>query len=163
MIRILLVEDHALTRDGLRATLNLEADLRVVAEARSGEEALEMLAQVVVDVALVDIGLPGIDGIETVTQIKQRWPAVRVVMLTAHSLREEVLAALASGADAYSLKSQQSELLLLAVRSAASGSAYLDPQVASPPCAERRAGTNRAQATDRPRTGYFAAHCRRRI
>ena len=129
-LRILLVEDHAFTRDGLRATLNMEPDMQVVAEARSGEEALEQLAVYAVDIAVVDIGLPGIDGIETAAQIKRRWPEVRIVMLTAHNLREEVLASLASGADAYALKSASPDLLLLALRAAAAGSAYLDPQVA---------------------------------
>ncbi|PNY79446.1 response regulator [Deinococcus koreensis] len=129
-IRVLLVEDHAFTRDGLRAAINLESDLQVVAEARSGEEGLERLAQVPVNVAVLDIGLPGMDGIQTAAEIKRGWPAVRVVMLTAHDLRDEVLAALASGADAYCLKSGDPELLLLAIRAAAAGSAYLDPQVA---------------------------------
>jgi NarL family two-component system response regulator LiaR len=134
-ITVLLVEDHAFTRDGLRAAINLEPDLRVVAEARSGEEGLEILAQTqatqtAVDVAVLDIGLPGMDGIQTAAEIKRGWPAIRVVMLTAHDLRDEVFAALASGADAYCLKSADPELLLLAIRAAAAGSAYLDPQVA---------------------------------
>lgn len=134
-IRVLLVEDHAFTRDGLRATINLEPDLRVVAEARSGEEGLERLAEArgagtPVDVVVLDIGLPGMDGIQTAAEIAQRWPEVRIVMLTAHDLRDEVFAALASGADAYCLKSANPDLLLLAIRAAAAGSAYLDPQVA---------------------------------
>ncbi|MFT2720459.1 response regulator [Deinococcus sp. A31D244] len=129
-IRILLIEDHAFTRDGLRVTLNLEPDLRVVAEARSGEEGLERLEGLSVDVAVIDIGLPGMDGIRTAAEIRRRWPDVRIVMLTAHDLRQEVFAALASGAAAYCLKSARPELLLLAVRAAAAGSAYLDPQVA---------------------------------
>lgn len=132
--RLLLVEDHAFTRDGLRATLNLEPDLRVTDEARSGEEALERLHAAgqdpPVDVAVIDIGLPGMDGIQTAAEIRRRWPPVRIVMLTAHDLQAEVFAALASGADAYCLKSAQPELLLLAIRAAAAGSAYLDPQVA---------------------------------
>jgi two-component system, NarL family, response regulator LiaR len=130
-IRILLVEDHSFTRDGLRAAINLERDLRVVAEARSGEEGLEALEHFEVDVAVLDIGLPGIEGIQTTAEIKKRYPGVRVVMLTAHDLRQEVFAALASGADAYSLKSGRPELLLLAIRAAAAGSAYLDPAVAA--------------------------------
>ena len=129
-VRILLIEDHAFTRDGLRATLGLESDIRVVAEARSGEEALEVLSGHAVDLAVVDIGLPGMDGIAAAREIKRRWPGTRIVMLTAHDLREEVLASLASGADAYCLKSASPDLLLLAVRAAAAGSAYLDPQVA---------------------------------
>ncbi|GGK19188.1 DNA-binding response regulator [Deinococcus malanensis] len=129
-IRVLLVEDHAFTRDGLRVAVNFELDLRVVAEARSGEEALELLARTQVDVAVVDIGLPGMDGIQTAGEVRTRHPQTRVVMLTAHDLRAEVLAALASGAHAYCLKSARPDLLLLAIRAAAAGSAYLDPQVA---------------------------------
>jgi len=129
-IRVLLVEDHAFTRDGLRVAVNFEADLQVVAEARSGEEALDILARTPADVAVLDIGLPGIDGIQTASEIRQRYPPTRVVMLTAHDLRAEVLAALASGADAYCLKSARPDLLLLAIRAAAAGSAYLDPQIA---------------------------------
>lgn len=137
-IRVLLVEDHAFTRDGLRVAINFEPELRVVGEARSGEEALEVLARSgdaglvggVPDVVVLDIGLPGMDGIETAARIKRLYPALRVVMLTAHNLRNEVLAAMGSGADAYCLKSAEPELLLLAIRAAASGSAYLDPQIA---------------------------------
>lgn len=129
-IRVLLVEDHTFTRDGLRAAVNFEADLRVVGEARSGEEALDVLARTPVDVAVLDVGLPGMDGIQTAGELRQRYPQTRVVMLTAHDLRAEVLAALAAGADAYCLKSARPDLLLLAIRAAAAGSAYLDPQVA---------------------------------
>ncbi|WP_034386464.1 response regulator transcription factor [Deinococcus sp. YIM 77859] len=130
VIRVLLVEDHAFTRDALRVAVNFEPDLRVVAEARSGEEALEILPRTPVDVAVLDIGLPGMDGIQTAGEIKRGWPSTRVVMLTAHDLRAEVLAALASGADAYCLKRARPNLLLLAIRAAATGSAYLDPQIA---------------------------------
>lgn len=148
-VRILLVEDHAFTRDGLRATLNLEADLRVVAEARSGEEALERAGDSAVDVAIIDIGLPGMDGIQTAAELKRRHPVTRIVMLTAHDLREEVLASLASGADAYCLKSASPDLLLLAVRAAAAGSAYLDPQVAHHVLSGVRAPAGRAPLTAR--------------
>lgn len=134
-VRVLLVEDHAFTRDGLRSAISLEPDLRVVGEARSGEEGLEWLAQSQaelgpVNVAVLDIGLPGMDGIRLAAEIGRRWPEIRIVMLTAHDLRDEVFAALASGADAYCLKSADPGLLFLAIRAAAAGSAYLDPQVA---------------------------------
>jgi len=129
-IRIFLVEDHSFTRDGLRASINFQSDLTAVGEARSGEEALELLPTHLADVVVLDIGLPGMDGIEAARQIKALYPSVRIVMLTAHQLREEVFAALASGADAYCLKSGDPELLMLAIRAAAAGSAYLDPQIA---------------------------------
>ncbi len=129
-IKVFLVEDHSFTRDGLRAAINFQNDLEVVGEARSGEEALELLVGHPSDVVVLDIGLPGIDGIETARRIKALEPRMRMVMLTAHQLREEVFAALASGADAYCLKSGDPTLLMLAIRAAAAGSAYLDPQIA---------------------------------
>ena len=131
-IRVLLIEDHAFTRDGLRVAINFEADLQVVGEARSGEEGLELLTQIQADVVVLDIGLPGIDGIETAVRIRaQIRPTPRIVMLTAHTLQAEVLAAMSSGANAYCLKSADPELLLAAVRAAAVGRAYLDPQIAN--------------------------------
>jgi NarL family two-component system response regulator LiaR len=130
-IRVLLIEDHIFTRDGLRGAINFEPDLKVVAEARSGEEGLELLAQNPVDVVVLDIGLPGIDGIETAARIRtQVEPRPHIVMLTAHNLQTEVLAAMSSGANAYCLKSADPELLLTAIRTAAVGGAYLDPQIA---------------------------------
>jgi two-component system, NarL family, response regulator LiaR len=128
--RIFLVEDHAFTRDGLRVAIDREAELEVIGEARSGEEALEILETVQAEVVVMDIGLPGIDGIEACRRLKQIQPNVRVVMLTAHQLEAQVLAALASGAEAYCLKSTDPAGLILAIRAAVLGSAYLDPQIA---------------------------------
>ncbi len=127
---VFLVEDHAFTRAGLRASINFDPELRVVGEARSGEEALEQLVGARPDVVVMDIGLPGMDGIEAAGRVKALRPGARVVMLTAHGLRDEVFAALASGADAYVLKSGDPALLTIAIKAAAAGSAFLDPQVA---------------------------------
>jgi len=129
MTRVFIVEDHAFTRDGLRVAINREPDLRVVGEARSAEEGLEQLQRTPTDVVLMDIGLPGMDGIEATRLVKERL-GVRVVVLTVHQLEAEVLAAMASGADAYCLKSTDPASLLLAIRAAAIGSIYLDPQIA---------------------------------
>ena len=129
-INVFLVEDHAFTRDGLRVSINRTDDLRVVGEARSGEEALELLPQTDADVVVMDIGLPGIDGVEATKRVKASLPELRVVMLTAHRLEDEIFASLASGADAYCLKSTDPQSLILAIRGAALGSTYLDPQVA---------------------------------
>jgi two-component system, NarL family, response regulator LiaR len=128
--RVFLVEDHAFTRDGLRVAIGREPELEVIGEARSGEEALEALETIQADVVVMDIGLPGIDGIEACRRLKQTQPNVRVVMLTAHQLEAQVLAALASGAEAYCLKSTDPAGLILAIRAAVLGSAYLDPQIA---------------------------------
>ena len=129
-IAVFLVEDHAFTRDGLRVAINRQDDLRVVGEARSGEEALEVLAGRDADVVVMDIGLPGIDGIEATRRVKEAHPGMRVVMLTAHHLSTEILAAFASGADAFCLKDSDPSSLLLAIRAAGLGSTYLDPEVA---------------------------------
>lgn len=127
---VFLVEDHAFTRDGLRAALQRDPELRVVGEARSGEEALELYPRDLADVVVMDIGLPGIDGIEATRRLRGAHPNVRVVMLTVHQLDSEVLAALASGANAYCLKTTDPNSLLVAVRAVALGGAYLDPQIA---------------------------------
>lgn len=127
---VFLVEDHAFTRDGLRVAIEREAGLHVIGEARSGEEALEALAHTPAQVVVLDIGLPGIDGIETCRRVKQLRPEIRVVMLSAHQLETQVLAALASGADAYCLKSTDPAGLIVAINAAVLGSAYLDPQIA---------------------------------
>ncbi|MFZ5991314.1 MAG: response regulator [Deinococcota bacterium] len=129
MTRVFIVEDHAFTRDGLRVAVGREPDLQVVGEARSAEEGIEQLAHTSADVVLMDIGLPGMDGIEATKLVKERF-GVRVVMLTVHQLEAEVLAAMTAGADAYCLKSTDPASLLLAIRAAAIGSTYLDPQIA---------------------------------
>ena len=131
-IKVFIVEDHAFTRDGLRVSINRTKGLQVVGEARSGEEALEKLLQVDTanTVVVMDIGLPGMDGIEATKKVKTQFPELRVVMLTAHKLEDEILASLVSGADAYCLKATDPKSLILAIHGAALGSTYLDPQVA---------------------------------
>jgi two-component system, NarL family, response regulator LiaR len=126
---IFLVEDHTFTRDGLRVALQRDPELQVIGEARSGEEILEKYAAFPAEIVVMDIGLPGIDGIETTKQLKTLYPNVKVVMLTVHQLEQEILAALASGANAYCLKTTDPSSLMVAVRAVALGGAYLDPQI----------------------------------
>src|SRR5579871_814342 len=99
-IRVAIVEDHSLTRAGLRLALE-HAGFDVVAEASDGLRGLEEVARTAPAVAIVDVGLPGIDGIELTRRIRASHPDTRVVILTMHDLAGEVLAALAAGADAY--------------------------------------------------------------
>jgi two-component system, NarL family, response regulator LiaR len=127
---VFLVEDHAFTRDGLRTAINRDQSLQVVGEARSGEEALERLPHSTAQIVVMDIGLPGMDGIEATKQVKAMFSEMRVVILTAHQLETEVFAALASGADAYCLKTTDPASLLLAIHASVLGSTYLDPQIA---------------------------------
>lgn len=127
--RVVIVEDHSLTRAGLRLALE-EANFEVVGEAGDGLRGWQEIERVVPDVAVIDVGLPGIDGIELTRRIRGSYPQTRVVILTMHDLDTEVLAALAAGADAYCVKSGNPNGVITAVKAAAEGGAYFDPAVA---------------------------------
>jgi two-component system, NarL family, response regulator LiaR len=126
--RVVIVEDHALTRAGLRTAL--EGAFDVVAEAADGLAGWETIARERPDVAVIDIGLPGMDGIALTKRVHSDLPATRVVIVTMMDFEDEVVAALAAGADAYCLKSSQVERIVDAVRIAAEGGAYFDPRIA---------------------------------
>jgi DNA-binding NarL/FixJ family response regulator len=128
-IRVVLVEDHALTRAGLRAALEA-GGFAVVAEASDGIDGAAAILREKPDVAVVDIGLPGEDGIAVTRAVKAAEPGIGVVVVTMHELDEEVLAALAAGADAYCVKSSDAAIVLDAVRAVAAGGAYFDPRIA---------------------------------
>jgi NarL family two-component system response regulator LiaR len=126
--RVVIVEDHALTRAGLRTALESSCD--VVGEAPDGPTGLETILRERPDVAVIDIGLPGLDGIALTQRVRAERPSVRVVIVTMIDLEDEVLAALAAGADAYCLKSSESQRIVDAVRIAAEGGAFFDPAIA---------------------------------
>lgn len=119
-----------MTRAGLRAALDGEPDLAVVAEAEDGPSGLAAIEKHRPDVAVVDLGLPGMDGIELTRRARIASPRTRIAILTVHDLETEILAALAAGADAYSLKTSPPERIVAAIRTAADGGAYFDPQIA---------------------------------
>ena len=127
-IRVVIVEDHALTRAGLRTTL--ERDFEVVGEAADGPSGLATVEALRPNVAVVDIGLPGMDGIALTEAIHARVPATRVVIVTMLDDDREVLGSLAAGAEAYCLKSSPAERITDGVRVAAEGGAYFDPAIA---------------------------------
>lgn len=130
MKTVVLVEDHALTRAGLRTALDNSGDLQVVAEAADGPSGLAAVLEHLPDVAVIDIGLPGMDGIELTRRIRNAAPKTRVAILTVQDLETEILAALSAGADAYSLKTSPPERIVTAIRTAAEGGAYFDPRIA---------------------------------
>jgi DNA-binding NarL/FixJ family response regulator len=129
-ITVILVEDHALTRAGLRTALEASGDVRVIAEAGDGISAETVIIETRPQVAIVDIGLPGRDGVALTRAIKLAVPATHVVILTMHELDDEVLAALSAGADAYCVKTSDPSTIVAAVRIVAGGGAYFDPRIA---------------------------------
>lgn len=127
-LRVAIVEDHALTRAGLRTALSDAFD--VVGEAADGGSGWELIAREHPDVAVIDIGLPAMDGIALTHRVRSESPSTHVVIVTMLDVENEVLAALSAGADAYCLKSSDTQHIVDAVRIAGEGGAYFDPQIA---------------------------------
>jgi DNA-binding NarL/FixJ family response regulator len=129
-ISILLVEDHALMRRGMRSQFALESDFVVVGEAADGMQAVELAQQLEPDLVLMDIDLPLMDGITATQQIKSNCLTSHVLALTAFDQDSQVIGMLAAGADGYCLKSMEWEQLIAVIRLIQSGGTYLDAQVA---------------------------------
>lgn len=130
-IRILVVDDHFVVRMGVCASLNVEPDMRVVAEAGDSAEALAAYRQHHPTLVLMDVRLPGMDGIETTSAILNEFPGAHILMLSTHAVEEEIYRSLQSGAAGYILKSAMREHLLSAIRMVSKGERYVDPSVAS--------------------------------
>ena len=128
--RLLLVDDHKVVRSGLRMLLDNEADLTIVGEAGTGQEALQLVEQLQPDLVLMDIGLPDMSGIEVTHQVKQRWPNIAIVALTIHEDEEYFFKMLQAGVNGYVTKRAAPEELLTAVRTAIAGGVYLYPSLA---------------------------------
>jgi two-component system NarL family response regulator len=125
-LKILLVEDDELFRLGLRVRLQQEPDLEIVAEADDGETAIELVETHPIDLVLLDVGLPGIGGLETCCQLKQRYPNLAILILTSHSQTLLINRLVASGAQGYCVKGVAAETLILALRSLAVGASWWD-------------------------------------
>lgn len=130
-IRILVADDHPLFRDGVTYSLASETDLAVIGQASSGEEALRLASDLLPDVTLLDIGMPGWDGILTVEKLTAACPATKVVMLTVYDDEDKLLAAFKSGARGYVLKGVPAHDLADIVRSVAAGEVYVTPTLAA--------------------------------
>jgi two-component system, NarL family, response regulator NreC len=128
-IRILLADDHTIIRSGLRLLLEQQPDFKVVAEAADGREAVELVSKEHPEVAILDIGMPQLNGIEATQQIVSREPRTNVVILSMHSDEGYVLRALKAGARAYILKNSADADLIRAVRSVSEGKSFFSPVI----------------------------------
>jgi len=130
-IRILLADDHPMFREGVAHSLGSEPDLEVIAQATSGEEAVELARRLSPAVALLDVTMPGIGGIEAAARIAAAVPGIRIVMLTVSEDKDNLLAALKAGAHGYVLKGASASELRDIVRNVAAGEAFVTPALAT--------------------------------
>ncbi|MCC6175760.1 MAG: response regulator transcription factor [Chloroflexi bacterium] len=129
MIRLLIADDHAMFRSGIRLLLEIQDDFEVVGEAEDGEAAVALAVDRQPDVVLLDIGLPGLDGIAACERMRALAPRCRVILLTQHENREYVVPGLKAGAAGYVLKRAAADELIGAIRAVHAGQAFLDPTV----------------------------------
>jgi len=127
--QVLLVDDHKIMRDGIKAILRHSEEFQVMGEAESGTEALQICRAKRPDIILMDIGLPGLNGIETTTEILRHCPDVKIIVLSMYDDEHSVVSAIRSGARAFVLKKASDDDLLNALRMVAKGGSYLSPQV----------------------------------
>jgi DNA-binding NarL/FixJ family response regulator len=130
MIRVAIADDHALVRTGLQQLLAAEDDIEVVGVASDGEQAFALLASAAPDVFLMDLSMPGVDGIEATRRIVAEAPGAQVVVLTSFADRQRILDALQAGAVGYILKDSEPAEVTTAIRAAAAGESPLDPKAA---------------------------------
>ncbi|MEJ2262973.1 MAG: response regulator transcription factor [Anaerolineales bacterium] len=129
-IRVLIADDHTIVRSGVRLLLEAEDDIRIVGEALDGNEALAMTETLQPDVVLMDIAMPGMDGLEATQKLKDRWPDVQVLVLTMHRSDEYFFEMLKNGASGYVLKGADPTELIKAVRVVGQGEVFLYPTMA---------------------------------
>jgi len=131
LIRVLIADDHAVVRQGLRSFLDLQDDIEVVAEAADGEQALAHAAELAPDVALVDLVMPRLDGIEVIRRLKEVAPATRAIVLSSFIEDDKLFPAVRAGAAGYLLKDVQPQELVTAIRTVHGGGSLLHPAVAA--------------------------------
>lgn len=129
-IRVLIVDDHAILRDGIRSLLERQEDITVVGEASNGREALTRVGELQPDIVLMDVAMPVMDGLEATRHIKEAYPEVRVLILTQHDSQEYVTPLLKSGASGYILKRSGGREVVSAIRHVYDEGAFLEPGVA---------------------------------
>jgi DNA-binding NarL/FixJ family response regulator len=149
VIRVLVVDDHVIVRSGLEQLLATADDIEIVATAADGEAALASVAEHDPDVVLMDLSMPGMDGVEATRRITSEHPGRRVLVLTSYSDRSRIMDALAAGADGYLLKHAEPDEIVSAIRSIHEGGSPLDPKAARVLLEARRAGETSTALTDR--------------
>ena len=133
MIRVLLADDHAMVRTGLKEILADTGDIAVAGEAANGHEVVASIRAQEYDVAVLDMSMPGRSGIELIKQVKSEKPRLRILVLSMHSEQQYAVRALKAGASGYLTKDSAAEQLVAAIRRIAGGGAYLNPAVEAPP------------------------------
>ncbi|WP_328520966.1 response regulator transcription factor [Kribbella sp. NBC_00359] len=149
MIRVLIADDHAIVRTGLSQLLGTADDIELVGAASDGAEAVTMAAELRPDVVLMDLSMPGTDGISATGQIVAADPGVHVLVLTSFSDQARILDALQAGAEGYLLKHSEPEVILTGVREIVAGGSPLDPKAARVLLTNRRSPGPETKLTDR--------------
>jgi len=149
MVRILLADDHTLVRQGIRRILEEHEDWQVVAETSDGREAVRQTLELQPDIAILDIGMPQLNGLEAARQISKRAPAVRILMLSMHADEAYITQAVEAGATGYLLKDSADAELVKAVTAAIQGRSFFSPRVATVLLDEYRKSLARRGITDR--------------
>lgn len=130
-IKVVIVEDYKLTRVGLKSTLNEYEHINVIGEAEDAMEGIKLIQKLNPDVVLMDLGLPGMNGLEATMKLKEQGTESKIIILTSHERGEEVIAALGAGANAYCLKDISPETLSEVIKNVAEGACWVDPGVSS--------------------------------
>jgi len=128
-IKVLLVDDHAIIREGLRSLLEKQPEMEVIADTDDGRKAIELVRELLPDIVIMDITMPGLNGIEATRQITAEFPDVKVIALSIHSKRRFVADMLSAGATGYILKECLFDELVQAIKAVAAGGRYLSPRI----------------------------------
>ncbi len=129
MIKVLIADDHLVVREGLQLILNTEPDIEVIGEAKDGAQAVRLVAELQPDVVLMDLRMPGMNGLEAITHIHKQWPALAIVILTTYNEDDLMIRGLQAGARGFLLKDTGRQTLFNSIRAAARGETLLQPEI----------------------------------